>query len=57
MRCQHDSLYNNETGLISTLSIDIQILLMFLVGFRVQIKCNSKFHIFKRLDLDWSSHQ
>ena len=24
---------------------------MFLVGFRVQKKCNSKFHIFKRVDI------
>ena len=37
--------------------INIQILLMFLVGFRVQKKCNSKFHIFKRFDSDWSSNQ
>ena len=29
---------NNGTGLVSTLSINIQILLMFLVGFRVQEK-------------------
>ena len=25
---------------------------MFLVGFRVQKKCNPKFHIFKRFDSD-----
>ena len=48
---------NNETEIISTLSINIQILLMLLVGFRFQKKCNSKFHIFKRFDSDWSSHQ
>ena len=48
---------NNETGLISNLSINIQILLMFLVGFRAQKKCNSKFHVFKRFDSDWSPHQ
>ena len=34
----------------------IQILL-FLVGFRVQKKCNLKFHVFKRFDTDWSLHQ
>ena len=32
---------------MSTLSINIQILSMFLVGFRVQKKCNSKFHVLK----------
>ena len=36
---------------------NIRILLMFLVGFRVQKKCNSKFHIFKRFDSVWSPHQ
>ena len=30
---------------------------MFLVGFRVQKKCNSKFHIFKHFASDWSPHQ
>ena len=50
-------LNNTETGLISILSVNIQILLMFLVGFRVQKKCNSKFHIFKRFDSDWNPHQ
>ena len=35
----------------------IQKLLMFLVGFRVQKKYNSKFHIFKRFDSDWNPHQ
>ena len=29
----------------------------FLGGFRVQKKCNSRFHIFKRFDSDWSPHQ
>ena len=29
---------------------------MFLVCFRVQKKCNSKFHIFERFDSDWSPH-
>ena len=36
---------------------NIKILLMFLVGFMVQKKCNSKFHVFKRFDSDWSPHQ
>ena len=40
-----------------TLSINIKIFLMFLVGFRVQKKCNLKFHIFKRFDSDWSPHR
>ena len=36
---------------------NIQMLLMFLVGFRVQKKCNLKFHIFKRFGSDWSPHE
>ena len=33
------------------------VLLMFLVGFRLQKKCNSRFHVFKRFDSDLSPHQ
>ena len=45
----YEILNYSETGLISTLSVNIQILLMFSVGFRVQKKCNSKFHILLKL--------
>ena len=48
---------NNGTGLVSTLSINIQILLMFLVGFRVQEKMELKVSYFQtfRLRLESSS--
>ena len=58
MRLLHDtfgSIVDNIPYRLDNVSFEIW--LMFLVGFRVQKKCNSRFHVFKHFDSDWSPHQ